>query len=235
MFQKLIQGFDTLFHSSLVQMSHGGAGGNIGLDMLNAEAHKVFSSFENNTSSSSGGGATSASGNSAATSGGGGLTGSSSSSASSPAHANSLAAAALSRSIYPYEIAPLVPINPNSVDILLFQQLATTTTTSGGGPGASGQSSSQQMLLLQQQSASGVSGSIQAGDSSMSSASSSSAAQQQMLTASQQQTGSGQFGALNSANSVYGLTAELLRSMLDFMQHDVRADFFFFKIKLLLK
>lgn len=176
MFQKLIQGFDTLFHSSLVQMSHGGGGSllntSIGLDMLNAEAHKVFSSFE------SGGGT-----------GGGGA---SSSSSSSPAHSNS--AASLGRSIYPYEIAPLVPINPNSADMLLFQQ-----QTNGGPNQALPQSTSATPSI---------------GDST--------GGQQQQIGS--QQTNNGQLSGLNTANSVYGISAELLRNMLDFMQHDVSDD-----------
>lgn len=208
MFQKLVQGFDTLFHSSLVQMSHA-AGGSLGLDMLNAEAQKVFSSFENNTgvsSTSSGGGS---GGNTGAP------TGSSSASSSSPAHANSIAAAALGRSIYLYEIAPLVPINPNSVDMLLFQ--TQMSGASGNNSNSGGQLSSQSQQQGSASSNTGSSG-IAGGDSSSMSQSDQ---QQQALLNSQQSTTSGQFGALNVANSVYGLTAELLRCMLDYMQHDV--------------
>lgn len=96
MFQKLIQGFD-VFHSSVVQLS-GGQGSilntSIGLDMLNAEAHKVFSQYDNSITTGS--------------------------STSSPAHSS--AALSLGRSIYPYEITPLIPQHPNSEQQLFFQQ-----------------------------------------------------------------------------------------------------------------
>lgn len=176
MFQKLIQGFDTLFHSSLVQIS--GQGGSIaGLDMLNAEAHKVFASFEGGPNSAMGGV--------------GGA--SSSSSSSSPAHATG--AHALARSIYAYEIAPLLPLNPNSADMLMQQQ---------------------QSQSGQQNAATTVSGSI----SSASGSTAAGASEGGLMMASQQQL----FGSAASQQptTVYGLTAELLRNMLDFMQHDVR-------------
>lgn len=209
MFQKLVQGFDTLFHASLVQMSHGVGGSlmlntSIGLDMLNAEAHKVFSSFREDLVRQTG----------AVVSGGSGGTGadpnvtvSSSSSSSSPAHSNSTGTA-LGRSIYPYEISPLLPMNPNSADmLLLFQQQSSS-------------SQSQQMLLMQhqqqQQTGSAVATSM-LGDVSSSG---------QQPPGAAQQANSGQIGALGNANSVYALTAELLRNMLDFMQHDVSHIFF---------
>lgn len=124
MFQKLIQGFDT-FHSS-VQLSGGILTSTIGIDMLNAEAQKVFNQYDNSFSSNS-----SQSG----------------------------------RSLYPFEITPIIPLQPNEQ----MNEISTQTSTSG----LSSSSSQQQNQLLNQ-----------------------------------------------NNQSVYNLTAEMLRKMLEYMQQD---------------
>ena len=76
MFQKLIQGFDT-FHSS-VQLGGGIINSTAGIDMLNAEAQKIFN-YDPSSSFSS----------------------------------NSGSSISIGRSIYPFEIVPIIPVQPN--------------------------------------------------------------------------------------------------------------------------
>ena len=123
MFQKLIQGFDTFYSS--VQTS-GIINSTMGIDMLSAEAQKVFNQ-------------------------------------STGWSANGTDSASSSRSIYPFEINPIIPVQPNE----------------------------------QQQSF-----------------------QQQQLS-QQQQPSQFQANQFNSVSSVYNLTAEMLKKMLEFMQQDV--------------
>ena len=115
MFQKLIQGFDT-FHSSAQIGSS-----SIGIDLLSAEAQKVFNSYDSNALS--------------------GTAGASSSSVQ------------IGRTIYPFEVNPIIPIQPNEPQIYSSNQPAVANSSSG--------------------------------------------------------------------NSVYNLTAEMLRKMLEYMQQDV--------------
>jgi hypothetical protein len=126
MFQKLIQGFDT-FHSS-VQVGGGILNSSIGIDMLNAEAQKVFNHYD------------------------AGSTPNSSSSSNS--------SISIGRSIYPFELVPIVPVQPN-----------------------------EQQPQSQQQ---------------------------------QQQTSQQQSQSTSNQNSIYSLTAEMLRKMLEYMQQDVK-------------
>lgn len=134
MFQKLIQGFDTFYSSA---QTSGIINSTMGIDMLSAEAQKVF----NQSSGWSANGTDSAS----------------------------------SRSIYPFEINPIIPVQPNE------QQQS--------------MSSYQQMQQM----------------------SSSSSSSQQQQQASSQFQGS-QFNS--GVSSVYNLTAEMLKKMLEFMQQD---------------
>jgi hypothetical protein len=130
MFQKLIQGFDT-FHSS-VQVGGGILNSSIGIDMLNAEAQKVFNHYDAGSSSNS--------------------------------SSNSNSSISIGRSIYPFELSPIVPVQPNE----------------------------QQYTQSQQQ-------------------------QQQHASQQQSQSNNNQ----NNSNSIYSLTAEMLRKMLEYMQQDV--------------
>ena len=76
MFQKLIQGFDT-FHSS----AHLGAT-SMGIDLLNAEAQKVFNIDTSQSGSS----------------------------------------ILIGKSIYPFEITPIIPVQPNEHQLINQQQ-----------------------------------------------------------------------------------------------------------------
>ena len=147
MFQRLVQGFDAFYSASqtsdLINSS-------IGIDMLSAEAHKVFN--QNQATSND---------------------------------------AAINRSIYPFEISPIIPYQANE-----SLQIGTSTTASSS---VSSSSSSAFPSSMSSSSATSAGASLAADNSS--------------LLASH----------INS-NSVYSLTAEMLKKMLEFMQQDVRRE-----------
>lgn len=101
MFQKLIQGFDT-FHSSTTATT------SMGIDLLNAEAQKVFSSNSSNNNDLTL--------NVAALN----------ISNSTVLNNNNLniitTSLSIGKSIYPFEISPIIPIQPNEQSSLLNQQ-----------------------------------------------------------------------------------------------------------------
>lgn len=101
MFQKLIQGFDT-FHSSTTATT------SMGIDLLNAEAQKVFSSNSSNNNDLTL--------NVAALN----------ISNSTVLNNNNLniitTSLSIGKSIYPFEISPIIPIQPNEQSNLLNQQ-----------------------------------------------------------------------------------------------------------------
>lgn len=171
MFQKLIQGFD-LFHSSVPTILNT----TIGLDMLNAEAQKVFSQVHHEQPSAQ-------------------------PLALNPSSSSSSFLLASNRStIYQFEITPLIPLNPqNEQQLFLMQQQQ---------PQQQSQNQSQQNQFQQQQQ-----------QHQHQSSSSQQQSQQQIYQNQFQQQQ--QLQQHQQANNIYGLTAELLKHMLEFMQQDV--------------
>lgn len=114
MFQKLIQGFDTFHSSSTVTTS-------MGIDLLNAEAQKVFNNINTNstdltlnvvslnTTLNPANLLNSSSSSSSTIS----TTPTSSSANSNSTQIITTSSLALGKSIYPYEITPIIPIQPN--------------------------------------------------------------------------------------------------------------------------
>lgn len=103
MFQKLIQGFDT-FHSSTTATT------SMGIDLLNAEAQKVFSSNSSN--------------NNDLTLNVAALNNSNSTVLNNNNNSSNIITTSLSigKSIYPFEISPIIPIQPNEQSSLSNQQ-----------------------------------------------------------------------------------------------------------------
>jgi hypothetical protein len=186
-FQKLVHGFDT-FHSS-TQLGGAIINTSIGIDMVNAEAQKVF-----NQSGASG---------------------------------SSEAGNALARSIYPFEITPIIPQQPNEQQPQSQQQQQSTLS----------QSQQQQQQQQQGAGASGMNTDSQLGggqplpSQSMQPGLNTTAGGQQPSQSQSQQQQSQQPNA--GINSIYNMTAEMLKKMLECMQQDVSVAFeVLFNIKL---
>ena len=106
MFQKLIQGFDTFHSSSTVNTS-------MGIDLLNAEAQKVFSNNNSNNNNNN----SNNNNNNDLTLNVNSLNANSSLNiltSSNNTNSNTIITAlSIGKSIYPYEITPIIPIQPN--------------------------------------------------------------------------------------------------------------------------
>lgn len=112
MFQKLIQGFDTFHSSNTVTTS-------MGIDLLNAEAQKVFNSVNTNTNdltlnvTSLNSTLNPANLLTVPSASGASATASGATSANLSTQIITTSNLALGKSIYPYEITPIIPIQPN--------------------------------------------------------------------------------------------------------------------------
>jgi len=122
MFQKLIQGFDTFHSSSTVNTS-------MGIDLLNAEAQKVFSNNNSNNNNNN-----DLTLNVAALNINSSLGISSSISSSNSSNSTNsntiITALSIGKSIYPYEITPIIPIQPNEQQSSTQQQTNYNSITS---------------------------------------------------------------------------------------------------------
>ena len=122
MFQKLIQGFDTFHSSSTVNTS-------MGIDLLNAEAQKVFS---NNNSNNNNNNSNNNNNNNDLTLNVNSLNANSSLNILTSSSTNSntiITALSIGKSIYPYEITPIIPIQPNEQQQQQQQQSSTQQQT----------------------------------------------------------------------------------------------------------
>jgi len=119
MFQKLIQGFDTFHSSSTVNTS-------MGIDLLNAEAQKVFSNNNNSNNNNNN------NNNNDLTLNVNSLNANSSLNIlSNNTNSNTIITAlSIGKSIYPYEITPIIPIQPNEQQSSTQQQTNYNSITS---------------------------------------------------------------------------------------------------------